>query len=506
MKIKKIVFILVLAFITLVGIGNVNADTTKYGDINEDNSIDNKDMVALSKHINGETILTGQALLNADINGDGNVNNKDYGVFWDYLNNPSKYPNTLPDNPINVSGYPSTTKYGDINLDNSVDNKDMVALSKHINGETILTGQALINADINGDGNVNNKDYGVFWDYLNNPSKYPNTLPDNPINNSSNPEPAVNPSASVSDFFNNTIKERVGSILQSNNSTFQSISIDYLSYDVVKVTLKIDGNTYETNYKAYEDENGILVIEYLSSNTSKYDALYNFYLLDMYVKAKNDLKSAYDPYRFNKFIIDNKDNALTLANNNIEYEINGYLEEDEFTNLFGFNLSNEYKLPFYRAKYNYLYIRFVDVVNYNEPEIAIYNVTDGGGQNYNKDANQKMSFTIDASHELIKNVYIDNNLVDNSNYTVTSGSTIITFNEDYLKTLNNGNHELMVTYDVDDYEEFAKTSFKVFDAIDNPTNPSTGINMRYGIFALIAVAGLTCYLLLRKRSKFPKHD
>ena len=37
-------------------------------------------------------------------------------------------------------------------------------------------------------------------------------------------------------------------------------------------------------------------------------------------------------------------------------------------------------------------------------------------------------------------------------------------------------------------------------------NPNTGINMQYGILSILIIVGLSTYLLIRKKTKFPKHN
>ena len=54
------------------------------------------------------------------------------------------------------------------------------------------------------------------------------------------------------------------------------------------------------------------------------------------------------------------------------------------------------------------------------------------------------SFRSDADANDLKEVKVDGNVVDASNYTVTSGSTIITFKEAFIRTLENGNHTIEI--------------------------------------------------------------
>ncbi len=109
-----------------------------YGDVNDDGSIDNKDLTLLFKIVSGQTAME-QSIKNADVNGDGSLTNKDSVALFQFINEPSKYPNTLPDNPISatskitisynknteseVSNMPSNqekTSNVDINLANNV--------------------------------------------------------------------------------------------------------------------------------------------------------------------------------------------------------------------------------------------------------------------------------------------------------------------------------------------------------------------------------------------------
>ena len=50
---------------------------------------------------------------------------------------------------------------GDVNLDSMIDTRDAIRLLRHIEGLETLTGQGLVNADANTDGEVNTAD--VDW-------------------------------------------------------------------------------------------------------------------------------------------------------------------------------------------------------------------------------------------------------------------------------------------------------------------------------------------------------
>ena len=63
--------------------GSVTVITHKPGDINDDGSVNNKDVTALFKYLSGWDIVINEEA--ADINGDGNKNNKDITLLFKYL-------------------------------------------------------------------------------------------------------------------------------------------------------------------------------------------------------------------------------------------------------------------------------------------------------------------------------------------------------------------------------------------------------------------------------------
>ena len=60
------------------------------------------------------------------------------------------------------------------------------------------------------------------------------------------------------------------------------------------------------------------------------------------------------------------------------------------------------------------------------------------------DEKKELSFTSDAIYEDFIRVEVDGKTVDESNYTVKSGSTIVTLNADYVASLSVGNHTLSI--------------------------------------------------------------
>ena len=160
-----------------------------------------------------------------------------------------------------------------------------------------------------------------------------------------------------------------------------------------------------------------------------------------------------------------------------------------------------------------------------------YKVIEGAEQTYTITEDTEARFKIDADYRLFNNkVYVDNVLVDSSNYTSKSGSTIIVLNKDYVDTLTVGEHTLKVAF-TDGGE--AETTFIIARKAennnnnegnnednnenntpskpenkeemkdkDNGSNPKTGDNiMLYIAIASMSIIGLGATTIVAKKKK-----
>ena len=160
-----------------------------------------------------------------------------------------------------------------------------------------------------------------------------------------------------------------------------------------------------------------------------------------------------------------------------------------------------------------------------------YKVIEGAEQTYTITEDTEARFRIDADYSLFNNkVYVDNVLVDSSNYTSKSGSTIIVLNKDYVDTLAVGEHTLKVAF-ADGGE--AETTFTIARKAednnnnednnennnenntpskpenkeemkdkDNGSNPKTGDNIiLYVAMASISMIGLGAIIIVSKKKK-----
>ena len=150
-----------------------------------------------------------------------------------------------------------------------------------------------------------------------------------------------------------------------------------------------------------------------------------------------------------------------------------------------------------------------------------YKVIEGAEQTYTITEDTEARFRIDADYSLFNNkVYVDNVLVDSSNYTSKSGSTIITLKKEFVDTLSVGEHTLKVVFN--DGGE-AETTFTIEKKVennnnnenntpskpedkeemkDNGSNPKTGDNiMLYVAIASMSIIGLGATTIVAKKKK-----
>lgn len=77
----------------------------------------------------------------------------------------------------------------------------------------------------------------------------------------------------------------------------------------------------------------------------------------------------------------------------------------------------------------------------------VYAIIEGAGSTHqNKDSNE-ITIKSNGKFDKFQGIKVDENLVDKSNYTAKSGSTIVTLKADYLNTLSIGEHKIAFVYD-----------------------------------------------------------
>ncbi len=125
----------------------------------------------------------------------------------------------------------------------------------------------------------------------------------------------------------------------------------------------------------------------------------------------------------------------------------------------------------------------------------------GASAIWQTDSKEGLSFTSNAEFDDFIKVQVDGKDLDASNYTVREGSTIVTLNVSYLKTLPAGKHTLAIVFDTGTAS--TEYTIKVAAAADEESGTSqTGDNSNIAIwFALLVFAscGLTGATVYRRR-------
>ena len=134
------------------------------------------------------------------------------------------------------------------------------------------------------------------------------------------------------------------------------------------------------------------------------------------------------------------------------------------------------------------------------PAQVTYDILDGAGSSWTQ--NPDGSLAIRGSGEISKfrEVKVDGVTVDPVNYTVTEGSTIITFKPEYLKSLSAGNHSFELVWT----DGTAATNFTVAENADQSAkSPKTGEDFSMALctaFLMLSCAGLAGMFVRRKKS------
>ena len=101
----------------------------------------------------------------------------------------------------------------------------------------------------------------------------------------------------------------------------------------------------------------------------------------------------------------------------------------------------------------------------------IYTYIEGAKQETKKD--NEISFKIDAEMSKVEKVLIDGTAISKDNYILTKGSTIVTLNKEYVATLSDGEHKVVVEFT----DGIAETTFKLTTPVIEEENKGTEGNI-----------------------------
>ena len=134
------------------------------------------------------------------------------------------------------------------------------------------------------------------------------------------------------------------------------------------------------------------------------------------------------------------------------------------------------------------------------PAQVTYDILDGAGSSWTQNTDGSLAIRGSGEISKFREVKVDGVTVDPVNYTVTEGSTIITFKPEYLKSLSTGNHSFELVWT----DGTAATNFTVAENADQSAkSPKTGEDFSMALctaLLMISCAGLAGMFVRRKKS------
>ena len=134
------------------------------------------------------------------------------------------------------------------------------------------------------------------------------------------------------------------------------------------------------------------------------------------------------------------------------------------------------------------------------PAQVTYDILDGAGSSWTQNTDGSLAIRGSGEISKFREVKVDGVTVDPINYTVTEGSTIITFKPEYLKSLSAGNHSFELIWT----DGTAATNFTVAENTDQSAkSPKTGEDFSMALctaLLMVSCAGLAGIFAKRKRN------
>ena len=134
------------------------------------------------------------------------------------------------------------------------------------------------------------------------------------------------------------------------------------------------------------------------------------------------------------------------------------------------------------------------------PAQVTYDILDGAGSSWTQNTDGSLAIRGSGEISKFREVKVDGVTVDPVNYTVTEGSTIITFKPEYLKSLSTGNHSFELVWT----DGTAATNFTVAENADQSAkSPKTGEDFSMALctaLLMVSCAGLAGMFAKRKRN------
>lgn len=163
---------------------------------------------------------------------------------------------------------------------------------------------------------------------------------------------------------------------------------------------------------------------------------------------------------------------------------------------------NYYLLPDSEKVSVYRYAK-ITATKANPPQPGTYRIISGAWQSVRKDA-VSATFASNADFSKFDHVEVDGKTVASKYYTVESGSTVITFNRDFLATLSTDTLRTdMHSLDIVSSDGYASTYFYMTYI---PHNPETGDDTNLALLMMLLLASMGTLLLISAKAKKRNED
>ena len=288
-----------------------------------------------------------------------------------------------------------------------------------------------------------------------------------------------------------TVQENSQSTSTITKATIENVKFDYKPGDTPQITARVsetDTDKYEIEYECWQQfENNNPVAAWYSDNGShgslptitKFESGKS-YVYSIMLKPK-------DGYSFSS------ETVIT---------VNG----------------QKVSAPFVGGS---MYIPSIKTITINTAtSISNYKVIEGSNSSWVQNSNETLTFRVDGDLSKFIGIKVDDELISSENYITTSGSTIVTLKNEYLKTLSEGKHKITFIYT----DGEASTNFEVKGSVESiknsdntaveeseknsnvskSDNPKTGDNINILVWislfsaSVIGVSGITIYSKKKK--------
>ena len=121
----------------------------------------------------------------------------------------------------------------------------------------------------------------------------------------------------------------------------------------------------------------------------------------------------------------------------------------------------------------------------------------GANQEWTKGSKDGLTFKVDTDINEFKKVLVDGKELEDTNYDIKSGSTILTLKSSFLDTLSAGKHQICLEFNNGTIEAYFTVKVK-----ETTTVPETGEQTNLYLWAMLAIASSASILVLRKYKKY----